>query len=250
MEKSHFLGYTTALGVVILGLVLMSASIRKAGSKPRILVFSKMNGYHHKSVPAGIAAIEKMGTENNFDVDTTADSTAFNSANLKKYKALVFLSPTGKVFGPAEEKALQEYIHNGGGFVGVHSATDCEYDWAWYGELVGGYFKSHPRQQTARLIVVDKNHLSTQHLPDDWDRFDEWYSFKYLNPKVHILIKIDESSYTGGQNGENHPVAWYHEFEGGRSFYTALGHTDESYADPLYYNHLLGGIRWAMGADQ
>ncbi len=251
MEKSTFLGYMAAIGCVILSLVLMSAAAHRAKAKPRVLIFSKTNGYHHGCIPVGIATIQKMGAENNFDVDITTDSLDFNTANLKKYKALIFLCPTGKVFGPDEEKALQEYIHNGGGFVGVHSATDCEYAWQWYGDLVGAYFKSHPaQQQTARLIVVDKNHISTKHLPDDWDRLDEWYNFKYINPKVHVLIKIDESSYTGGQNGDNHPVAWYHEFEGGRSFYTALGHTDQSYSDPLYYGHLLGGIQYAMGVAQ
>ncbi|MBS1947592.1 MAG: ThuA domain-containing protein [Bacteroidetes bacterium] len=213
--------------------------------KPRVLIFEKTNGYHHESIAAGTKAIEKLGAENGFDVDVTTDSLAFNTSNLKKYAALVFLSTTGKVFGPDEEKALQEYIRDGGGFVGIHAATDCEYDWQWYGDLVGGYFKSHPRQQKAKFIVVDKTHVSTAHLPDTWERFDELYNFKYLNPDVHVLIKIDEKSYAGGENGDNHPMAWYHEYEGGRAFYTELGHTDESFSEPLYLKHILGGIEWA-----
>ncbi|MBS1916449.1 MAG: ThuA domain-containing protein [Bacteroidetes bacterium] len=214
-------------------------------AKPVVLIFSKTNGFRHSSIPVGIAAIKKLGAENGFAVEATEDSTAFRFDNLKKYAALVFLSPTGKVFGPDEEKALQEYIHNGGGFVGIHAATDCEYNWQWYGDLVGGYFKSHPKQQQAKFMVVDKNHLSTKHLPDVWERFDELYNFKYLNPKVNVLIKIDEKSYTGGENGDNHPMAWYHEYEGGRAFYTELGHTDESYSEPNYLQHVLGGIEWA-----
>lgn len=237
--------YISAAAFISFCLLMISAKPDRA--KPSILIFSKTNGYRHGSIPAGIAAIKKLGAENGFDVDATEDSTAFNKKNLKKYKAIVFLSSTGKVFGPAEEEALKEYIHNGGGYVGIHAASDCEYDWPWYGELVGAYFKSHPKQQQAKLIVVNKDHPSTRSLPDTWERFDEWYNFKNLNPKVTVLIKIDESSYTGGENGENHPMAWYHEYDGGRAFYTELGHTDESFSDPAYLKHILGGIEYAIG---
>jgi type 1 glutamine amidotransferase len=216
-------------------------------AKPGVLIFCKTNGYHHASITTGIAAITKLGQENGFAVDSTADSTWFREKTLKKYKALIFLSPTGTVFGPEEEKALQEYIHHGGGFVGVHAAADCEYNWQWYGDLVGGYFKSHPKQQEAKFIIVDKNNPATQGLPDPWTHFDELYNYKYYAPDIKVLINIDESSYTGGENGANHHMAWYHDFEGGRSFYTALGHTDASWSDPLFLHHLLAGIQYAMG---
>jgi type 1 glutamine amidotransferase len=134
-----------------------------------------------------------------------------------------------------------------GGFVGIHAATDCEYNWQWYGDLVGGYFKSHPKQQEARFFVVDKTNPATQGLPDPWTHFDELYNFKYLNPDIHVLIRIDETSYTGGANGDNHPMSWYHDFDGGRSFYTALGHTDQTWSDTLFLHHLLAGIQYAMG---
>jgi type 1 glutamine amidotransferase len=216
-------------------------------AQPRVLIFCKTNGYHHASITPGIAAIQKLGAENGFLVDTTADSTWFRSKILKKYAVLIFLSPTGKVFGPAEEKALQHYIHHGGGFVGIHAATDCEYNWQWYGDLVGGYFKSHPKQQEARFFVVDSTNAIMQGFSNPWTHFDELYNFKYLNPDIKVLLKIDETSYTGGANGDNHPFAWYHEFEGGRSFYTALGHTDADWSDPLFLHHVLAGIQYAMG---
>jgi uncharacterized protein len=214
---------------------------------PKVLIFSKTNGYRHSSIVPGIAAIRKLGAENGFDVDATEDSTWFTPKILKKYSALIFLSPTGKVFGPKEEKALMGYIHHGGGFVGIHAATDCEYNWQWYGDLVGAYFKSHPKQQDAKFIVVDKNNPATQNLPDPWERFDELYNFKYVNPHLHILLKIDEKSYTGGTMGDDHPMSWFHDYEGGRAFYTELGHTDASYSDTLYLGHLLGGIQYAIG---
>jgi uncharacterized protein len=228
----------------VLLMTLLSGAI--SDKKPAVLIFSKTNGFHHACIPVGIEAIKKLGEENGFSVDTTTDSLDFNLNHLKKYAEIIFLCPTGKVLGPEQEQALKQYIEQGGGFVGIHSATDCEYDWPWYGQLVGGYFKSHPKQQEAKLLVVDKDHPSTSGLPDVWVRKDEWYNFKYLNPDVTVLIKIDESSYTGGENGNNHPMAWYHKFDGGRAFYTELGHTDESYSDPLFLKHLLGGIKWAM----
>jgi type 1 glutamine amidotransferase len=225
-------------------LVFMAA--RSSDKKQAVLIFSKTNGYHHACIPVGIAAIQKLGEENGFSVDSTTDSLSFSKKNLKKYAAVIFLCPTGEVLGPDQEAAFKQYIQNGGGFVGIHSATDCEYDWPWYNRLVGAWFKSHPKQQEAKLLIVNKNHPSTAGMPDTWIRKDEWYNFRDLNPDVTVLIKIDESSYTGGENGGNHPMAWYHNFDGGRAFYTEMGHTDESYVDPMYLKHLLGGIEWAM----
>ena len=219
-------------------------------SKPKVLIFCKTNGYHHASITTGIAAIRQLGEANGFAVDTTADSTWFRKNILKKYAALIFLSPTGTVFGPNEEDALKYYIHHGGGFVGIHAATDCEYNWQWYGDLVGGYFKSHPQQQEARFFVVDSANPAMKGFPNPWMHFDELYNFKYLSPTIKVLLKIDESSYTGGANGDNHPFSWYHDFEGGRSFYTALGHTDATWADPLFLHHLLTGIQYAMGSSK
>ncbi|WP_374949335.1 ThuA domain-containing protein [Mucilaginibacter sp.] len=215
--------------------------------KPRILVFTKTSGYHHASIPLGSAAIIKLGQENNFAVDTTSDAAKITESNLGKYSAVVFLSTTGYMLNNYQQADLERYMQAGGNFVGVHAAADAEYDWAYYGRLVGGFFDSHPEQQEAKLNVVDKNHASTRSLPDVWTRKDEWYNYKNLSKKIHVLINLDETSYKGGNNGVNHPIAWYQNFENGRSFYTGLGHTDESYSDPAFLKHLLGGIQYAIG---
>ncbi len=216
-------------------------------AKPKVLIFSKTAGYHHSSIPDGIEAIKKIGLENNFAADTTTDSTRFTDKNLKQYAAVIFLNTTGNLFDTLQKQALVRYMRKGGGFVGVHAATDAEYKWPWYGKMVGGYFESHPKQQQAKLNVIDNTHPSTKGLPKQWIRFDEWYNFKNLNPDVHVLITIDEASYTGGKNGASHPMAWWQNFEGGRVFYTELGHTEASYTEPLYLKHLTGGILYAIG---
>ena len=234
--------------LVFLTVIFISISgVTATDTKPSILIFYKTNGYHHSCIPAGIEAIKKLGKQNGFSVDTTDDSLNFTSNNLKRYAALVFLCPTGKVLGPDQEAALKNYIEQGGGWVGIHSATDCEYNWPWYNQLAGAYFKSHPAQQEAKLMITNKNHPATAGMPDTWIRKDEWYNFKDLSPDITVLINIDETSYTGGENGANHPMAWYQDFDGGRAFYTEMGHTEESWSDPIYLKHILGGIEWAMG---
>jgi type 1 glutamine amidotransferase len=216
-------------------------------SDSRILVFYKTEKFYHKAIPAGIAALEKLGSENNIDVEASKNAGSFTTENLKQYKAVVFLSTTGDVLNEEQQAAFEQYIQKGGGFVGIHAAADTEYDWPWYNQLVGAYFMSHPKPQEASVIVVDKDHPATQHLPTNWVRTDEWYNYKSIVPGLHILCKLDESSYQGGENGEDHPIAWYREFDGGRTFYTGGGHTAEAFEEPLFLEHLLGGIRYAMG---
>ncbi|WDF55333.1 ThuA domain-containing protein [Mucilaginibacter sp. KACC 22063] len=236
-----------SLLLLFIFVVTINCTAKVATSKPRVLVFSKTAGYHHKSIGPGMVAIAKLGAENNFDVDTTTDASKFTTDNLKQYAAVIFLSTTGDVLNDTQQDAFKQYIEAGHGFVGVHAATDTEYDWPWYGNLVGAYFKSHPAQQEATFNVVDRKFIATKHLPAVWKRFDELYNFKWLAPDLHVLITIDEKTYKGGENGDNHPMSWYHDYDGGRAFYTELGHTDESYQDPLYLKHLLGGIKYAMG---
>ncbi|HEX2535788.1 MAG TPA: ThuA domain-containing protein [Chitinophagaceae bacterium] len=213
-------------------------------------MFSKTAGYYHTSIPAGNAALMGLAAQNDIEVDTTTNAAVFTEDSLKNYAAVVFLNSTGNVLDHRQEVAFERYIQSGGGFVGVHAATDTEYDWAWYGRLVGAYFESHPEQQFAVLNVQKKDHPATEGLPQSWRRWDEWYNFKKLNPGVNVLLSIDESSYKGGTNGKSHPMSWYHEYDGGRAFYTALGHTDSAYKEPQFLQHLLGGIRFAIGDNQ
>ncbi|MBO0591425.1 ThuA domain-containing protein [Cellulophaga sp. E16_2] len=214
--------------------------------KPKVLVFTKTAGYRHGSIEKGAETIKELGVENNFDVVETADSLQFNAANLKKYQLVVFLSTTQDVLGDEQQTAFENYIQNGGSFLGVHAATDTEYEWAWYGELVGAYFLNHPKQQQATLNIINGNHSATQHLDSTWSHFDEWYNFKNINPDINVLLALDETSYEGGKNGDNHPIAWFHEFDGGRAFYTGLGHADAAFDDPNFRQHLLGGIEWCL----
>jgi len=236
----------------ILFLLLISFAIHSQGmagfdKRPKkILVFTKTKGFYHKSIPAGVKALLAMGIEKGIVVDTTSDATRFVYKELKGYDAIVFLSTTGNMLDDLQQAEFKRYINKGGGFVGIHAAADAEYDWPWYNQLVGGYFLSHPQQQQATLVVQDATHISTQHLPQEWKRFDEWYNYKSIQTDLHVLLTLDEASYTGGKNGSFHPIAWYHDFDGGRAFYTGLGHTDESFVEPMFLQHIWGGIVYAM----
>lgn len=230
-------------------LVLLYSFKDKSSTKDKVLIFSKTLGYRHASIKEGIEAIKLMGQKNGFDVDTTESAEKFTDENLKNYKALIFLSPTGSnLFNDEQKETLKNYIRHGGGFVGIHAATDCNYEWEWYGKMVGAFFTSHPAIQKANMIVISKNHPATRKLPDTWQHTDEWYNFKDINKDIKVLVRVDENSYQGGKNGNFHPVTWYHNFEGGRVFYTAVGHTAEDYtSDKLFLNQLLGGIQYALG---
>jgi uncharacterized protein len=234
------------LFIALIGLVAFRPATK---TRDRVLIFSLTKGYHHASIADGITAITQWGSEAAYDADTTTNPALFTNENLKRYKAIIFLSPTGNGFFNDDEKAaLQKYIHNGGGFVGIHAATDCLYDWEWYGKLVGAYFTKHPKIQEATLHTIDKTHSSTQTLPSTWQHSDEWYNFKNISPDIKVLVTVDEKSYTGGENGDAHPISWYQNFEGGRVFYTALGHTKEDYTtDALFKAHVLAGIKYALG---
>jgi len=216
----------------------------------RILVFSRTAGFRHSSIEPGIAALQDLGAANDFAVDATEEAEQFTTANLSRYKAVVFLSTTGDVLDGEQQAAFMTYIRNGGGFVGIHAASDTEHGWPWYGGLVGAFFARHPEPAQARIRVENRDHPSTRTLPDPWNRFDEWYDFEQ-NPRsqgVTVLLTLDETSYSGGQMGADHPIAWYHDYDGGRAWYTAGGHTDGSFSEPLFLEHLLGGIRYAAGA--
>lgn len=220
--------------------------LERAAAGARVLVFTRTTGFRHESIPAGVAAVVTLGERYGFAVEHTEQASAFDDASLARFAAVVFLNTTGDVLDSAQQAALERFVRGGGGFVGVHSAADTEYDWEWYGQLVGARFRSHPPVQRATVRVVDGSHPSTRCLPATWVREDEWYDFRA--PPVTgttILATVDEATYSGGSTGAGHAVAWYHGVGGGRAWYTALGHTDESYAEPAFLAHLAGGILWA-----
>ncbi|WP_449349384.1 ThuA domain-containing protein [Streptomyces shaanxiensis] len=235
---------------LLLGCVSQPAASHSSDDR-RVLVFSRTAGFRHDSIPEGVEAIRDLGTSNGFTVDATEDANAFTSRNLRRYDAVVFLSTTGDVLDPAGQRAFEGYIRHGGGYVGIHAAADTEYDWAFYGGLAGAYFQSHPAIQPATVVTEDRAHPSTSGLPPTWNRTDEWYNYR-SNPRerVHVLASLDESSYTGGTMNGDHPIAWCQGYQGGRAFYTGFGHTKESYTDPAFRGHLLGGIRYAIGDAQ
>jgi cytochrome c len=251
---------------------------KKADPTYDVLVFSKTAGFRHDSIPAGIAAIKKLGAQNGFTVTATEDATAFTAANLAPYEAVVWLSTTSDVLNASQQTAFENYIKGGGGYVGIHAASDTEYTWPWYGKLVGAYFRNHPNgTPTATVDVEDFDTASTCHLPAEWVRTDEWYNFQPTegtfsggslpfvggngpatvpdysprsNANINVLASLDESTYDevdGNNTDDDHPIAWYQEFDGGRSFYTGGGHTQASFKEPNFTQHLLGGIEYAAG---
>jgi cytochrome c len=251
LATTAILGLSTILLSVFLGGAWKTASAQSKAQNQAftILLFTKTAGFRHDSISAGVAAIQALGNKHNFHVHANEDATVFSDNHLARYRCVVFLNTTGDILDSNAQVALERFIRRGGGFVGIHAAADTEQAWPWYGKLVGTYFDSHPAIQTATLKVVDATHASTKHLPAGWQRRDEWYNFRFdPSPHVNVLIRIDETTYSGGKMGASHPIAWYHQYDGGRAWYTALGHTAESYQEPLFLSHLLGGIRWAAGA--
>jgi cytochrome c len=233
-------------------LLLLSWACSRPKQEARILVFSKTSAFRHESIAKGIETLRKMGEEHHFLVDTTENADRFNEENLSRYNAVVFLSTTGDVLNQEQQNDFERYIQAGGGYLGIHAAADTEYDWPWYGKLVGAWFESHPMNPNVKsgtFITVDKSHMASDSLPDTFERTDEFYSYKNISPDIKVLVKIDEKSYTGGTNGDNHPMVWYHDFDGGRSFYTAMGHTNETYDDPLFRRQLWGGLNYVLGGE-
>jgi cytochrome c len=233
-----------------------------------VLVFSKTVGFRHDSIPTGIAAIQQLGTQNDFEVDATEDSAQFTDANLAQYDAVVFLSTTSDVLNDEQQAAFERYIQAGGGYVGIHAAADTEYTWPWYGEMIGGYFRNHPPgTPTASVDIADPDEPSTETVPARWTRTDEWYNYQtFVNPVVngggndysprnsgvHVLATVDESTYDeqdGNTTDDDHPIAWCTDFDGGRAWYTGMGHTQGSFSEPDFLEHILGGIQTAAQAE-
>jgi type 1 glutamine amidotransferase len=250
-----------AIAVALLLFAIPASAIATADDGPRFkaLVFSKTAAFRHGSIPTGVAAVKQLGAEHNFAVDAT-----FTDENLAQYDVVIFLSTTGDVLNDTQQAAFERYIQAGGGYTGIHSASDTEYDWAWYGGLVGAYFRDHPgvagvnqQFQEATMKVAGHSNPATAELPTRWTRTEEWYNFRTNpRPNVRVLITVDEKTYDprgysvpGGSPGmgEDHPISWCHAYDGGRAFYTALGHSSSAYSEPLVLSHILGGIEETAG---
>ncbi|WP_194776586.1 ThuA domain-containing protein [Pararhodonellum marinum] len=244
----------TSKTLFVLMAVFLLAPLISLGQNAQFkaLVFSRTAGFRHQSIPEGVAALKKMGKDHLFEVYATEDPRVFSDKGLESYDVVILMNTTGTIFNEEQKAAFQKFVRSGKGVVGIHSATDTEYEWPWYNEMIGAQFMNHPYSQTVRLQVLDKKHPSTYHLPDNWLWTDELYAFKNFNENVKVLINADETSYdtnfswqpTAGM-GESHPMAWYHEFDGGRVFYTALGHIESTFLDHDFKKHLFGGIWYA-----
>ena len=212
----------------------------------KVLVFTKTAGYRHESIETGVKTIAELGKQNDFDVTHSEDANVFTEENLSQYRLVIFLSTTGDILNDEQQNSFEVYIENGGSFMGIHAAADTEYDWPWYGALVGAYFLSHPEKSNAEVVKVDDSFEACKHLPERWSRYDEWYNYKSISPNIRVVLELDESTYEGGKNGLHHPITWYHDFDGGRAFYTGMGHTTESYSEPDFKKLLLGGILYCL----
>tara|TARA_B110000037_G_C17127908_1_gene509261 strand:- start:1911 stop:2690 length:780 start_codon:yes stop_codon:yes gene_type:complete len=233
-----------SLLIIVLSLSFACTNQQKEKS---LLIFSKTTGFRHGSIGKGVEALKKLGIEKGFKVTHTEDAKYFVEDSLKQYGVVVFLNTTGDLLNDPQQSEFERYIQAGGGYVGIHAATDTEADWAWYNEFVGAHFKGHPAVQEADLIIKDREFIANQNLPEKWSRADEWYNFRDINKEITVLVELDEKTYEGGENGENHPISWYHDFDGGFMFYTGMGHTDETFTDQNFLNHIAGGIEYAMG---
>ena len=230
----------------------------------KALIFSKTAAFRHtECIPQGTVTIAEMGARHGFEVDATENAAAFTDANLAQYDVVIFLCTTGDVLNADQQAAFERYIQDGGGYAGIHSASDTEYDWPWYGGLVGAYFRDHPgvpgvnqQFQVASMDVEDRHTAATKRLPRRWTREEEWYNFR-TNPRdtVHVLLSVDESTYDprgysvpgGSAPMGDHPISWCQRYDGGRAFYTALGHKGSYWDERLLQAHVLGGIEMAAG---
>lgn len=243
---------------LLLGLALLvclpvageeTGTAAKPGSALSMLVYSRTAGYRHKSIEDGVKMLGKLCAENGYTMRHTEDPALFNDEELAKYTVVIFLNTSKDVLDDTQQEAFIRYIRGGGGYVGVHAASDTEFDWPWYGKLVGAYFTNHPKIQSAEVKITAPDHACTHGLPNPWTRTDEWYNFRDVQPGLTILCEVDESTYEGGTMGASHPISWCQEFDGGRAFYTAMGHTPESYTEPAFVEHVHRGIRWAAGVE-
>ncbi|CAN5165332.1 hypothetical protein BH23BAC1_BH23BAC1_40460 [soil metagenome] len=227
----------------------------------RVLVYTKNGeGYVHDNIPSSIAAFQKLGKEIGFAVDTSSSSAVFTEDKLRNYDAVIFSNTNNDVFDTEPQKvAFMRYMQAGGGFVGIHSATGTERNWKWFKLMIGATFLRHPPFQPFSVHVLDPDHPTTKNLPAKWDTRDECYYFKEFNPSVKVLLFNDISNIKEKEGGEHtrpevfgnrYPSAWCHSFDGGKVWYTSLGHDKSDYSDPTYLNHLIEGIKWVVDKEK
>jgi type 1 glutamine amidotransferase len=250
----------TASRIVAL-LALVCWTGQAAPPDKKVLVYTRNftpdgKGYVHDNIATSVDALRRLGAENGFTVDASGDPEVFTTENLKQYRALVFSNTNNEAFkDQAQRDAFQAYVRAGGGFVGIHSASGSERNWPYFWAVVGGKFVRHPKLQKFTIRVKQPDHPATKGLPAAFEWEDECYYLDHLNPAIQVLLVTDpaalddprKSEYPGDRFGDSLPLAWYQTFDGGRQFYTALGHKKEHYSNPLLRNQILGGILWAMG---
>lgn len=244
-----------ALLALFLGIAVFASptALAESTEQPRVLLFSHSTGYRHTSIEAGVRAIQALGAREGLAIVHSEDPAVFDGAGLAGIDAIVFLSTTTDPKDPASEwfqgerrEALQRFVRGGGGVVGIHAATDSHYHWPWYQQLIGAHFARHPAGTPAGVLhVIDRGHRANRGVDPTLRRADEWYYFDDYDPRMTLLITLDPAS-IGEPDANPNPVSWAHTFEGGRVFYTAMGHTDESYADRNFLNHLAGGLAWVL----
>ncbi|MCB9315195.1 MAG: ThuA domain-containing protein [Lewinellaceae bacterium] len=239
--------------LLVFGCAGLFSSCQWIDGKPRVLVFSNEEIVLHESTAVAMEALEQLCAENGLRADVrdiAKVSKTFTESSLRRYAAVVFLNTAGNMLNAEQERDFERYIKAGGGFVGIHTAIDTEHKWTWYGKLVGAHFNGQTEVEEARLQVQNREHPATRHLDAEWSRRDEWFNLHDLDPGVEVLLTLDETSCQGGTMGSFHPVSWCHEFDGGRAFVTTMGHTPESYNEPAFLQHLLGGIQYAIGENR
>lgn len=227
-----------------LALLLCGAVSAAVAAPSRVLIFSKTAGFRHESIPVAVAALQRLAAQQMLDSDASEDAGVFTAERLSRYGAVVFVNTTSDVLDDSQQRALQDFIEEGGGFVGVHAAADTEYDWPWYGKLVGAWFRSHPPGLHATRVRFTQDGIAAQ--GREWQVVDEIYNYRD-NPRgrVRVLATVEEADYTGGTMGADHPIAWCHESRRGRAWYTGLGHDAKLYADPVFLRQLARGLRYA-----
>jgi len=239
----------------LLPLIFTLISLTTFGQQFKALLFTKTDGFHHESILEGVSTIRMLANRHNFTVDWHENASIFNDKALENYSVVIFLNTTGNILNDEQQAAFEKFIRAGKGYVGIHSASDTEYEWPWYTKMVGMMFKIHPQNQTAYLKVENTNFPGMERFPAKLLWTDEWYEFsERKSDDLKFLVSVDEKSYNpnvkwgtneGKGMGNFHPISWYHPYDGGRAFYTALGHIPLTFSDQIFQNHIYGGIFWA-----